>query len=151
MISGSSNLAMETLNHYSRLLKPSPSVALILKYYQFKSSFRGTRRVINKRSTPVRIYLVLGSLSCRSFAWIPSIIFVGRRSTKVQKKENTHTWCVWPEKGEERKEIDPACWILVTKYSILTGGRLSFETALSSCETMGEAGGSAAINGWWTT
>lgn len=35
---------------------------------------------------------------------------------------------------------------LIIKYSILTGGRLSFETALSSCEA-GRPDGYAAING----
>ena len=114
---------METLNHYSRLLKPSPSVALILKYYQFKSSFRGTRRVINKRSTPVRIYLVLGSLSCRSFAWIPSIIFVGGRSTKAEKKgEHTHVVCL--TRKRRGKERNWSC-LLNPRYKILDTHRRS--------------------------
>lgn len=109
IFSGSSNSVMETLTHHSRLLKPSPSAALILKYYQFKSSFRGTRRVINKRSPLFgSIYLVLGSLSCRSFAWISSIIFVVRRRTfdETWKKENTQRGVSdHVEKGEERKKL----------------------------------------------
>lgn len=38
---------------------------------------------------------------------------------------------------------------LIIKYSILTGGRLSFETTLSSCE-VGRPDSYAAINGWST-
>lgn len=43
------------------------------------------------------------------------------RLDETWKKVNTH-----PRKRSGKEEIDPACWILVTKYSILRGGRLSF-------------------------